>query len=253
MNKYVLVLAYDGSLFGGWQTQHRGNSVQEVLQNSFYDTFKKPVKLIAASRTDVGVHALGQVVLCKTEFDLPVDRLLKVWNDNLPASIVIQSLKKAKNFFHPWYNVFQKCYIYRIFCSKPTPFVASYGWHVKPAIDWARVKMALEFFVGMHDFKRFKHAQDDRVDTIREIKSVNLYYNRRYGAWSIEVKGKSFLRHMIRKIVGAVIFVGTHPDVPLELLQQLLITGTGHLQFPTAPACGLLLRSIEYTEVISDE
>lgn len=255
MNRYILILAYDGSSFGGWQTQHRGDSVQEALEKSFYNTFKKSVRLLAASRTDVGVHALGQVILCHTELDLPTDRLLKVWNDNLPASIIVRSLKKLKNLFHPWYNVYQKCYYYNVSTKKPLPFVAPFVWRVKAPIHWDRVKAVLELFVGTHNFKAFKHADDGRLNTIREIQDISLFYYKRYNVWCIAVTGKSFLRHMIRKIVGAALFIGTHENVSIESIKEALEAGNTALQFPTAPAQGLLLRSIEYRdmEVISDE
>jgi tRNA pseudouridine38-40 synthase len=252
-HRYVILIAYDGSFFGGWQTQRRGNSIQESLEDSFYATFKKSVRLIAASRTDVGVHAFGQVVLCLTDLDLAADRLLKVWNDNLPKSIMIRDLKKIKNKFHPWYNVYEKRYYYHIFCSRPLPFLAPYGWHVKAPVDWDRVKVALELFVGNHDFKAFKHSDDGRINTQREIKRIDLLYNKRYKVWCIEVRGKSFLRHMIRKMVGAALFIGIDTEVPIESIKEALEVGNSLFQFPTAPAQGLLLRSIQYMEVISNE
>jgi len=245
--RYILTIAYNGTSFGGWQTQHRNNSVQEILQSSFFDVFKMPIRLIAASRTDVGVHAFGQIVLGLTNLVIAPERLLKAWNDGLPSSIYIRFLKKDDTLFHPWYNVLEKKYYYHLVNTKLLPWVSPFVWQIQGNVDWAIVKDCLQLFSGTHDFFAFKHSEDMRENSVRTVKKIDLRYLKGSGFWRITVIGNSFLRHMIRKIVGAAIFIGMKDrNNQKEVVALMLATKQILLQIPTAPPQGLILQSITY-------
>ena len=108
MNHYRLVIAYDGTDYCGWQEQKNRLSIAQSLKKTFNVVFFKEVSILGASRTDAGVHALGQVALCKTDLDIPTQKMKLAWNNSLPSDIVIRSLQKKQLSFHPYYNVQQK-------------------------------------------------------------------------------------------------------------------------------------------------
>ncbi|HEB41881.1 MAG TPA: tRNA pseudouridine(38-40) synthase TruA, partial [Candidatus Dependentiae bacterium] len=118
MNRYKLVIAYDGTDYCGWQEQKDKPSITSVLKKTFNSVFGKEISIVGASRTDAGVHALGQVALGRTDLvAIPAERLQRAWNNVLPAHIVIRSLDQAVPSFHPFYNVEQKTYHYHFFLN----------------------------------------------------------------------------------------------------------------------------------------
>src|SRR5579863_8405368 len=123
MNKkiYKLVVSYDGSVYSGWQAQTEKPSVAQAMNNVFKRVFKKEVKVLGASRTDAGVHALGQVVRIKTDLDISPDTLRWAWNNGLPEDIAIRSLELVNDSFNPFCNVEQKTYYYHFFLERPSP------------------------------------------------------------------------------------------------------------------------------------
>ena len=244
--QYTLIIAFDGTRYTGWQQQPRAISIAETLQKVFLRVFKKPVWILGASRTDAGVHALGQVVFLRTDFFIQAHILKKALSDILPPDIVIRSAIVATDDFHPWYCVAQKTYYYHFFTRQPLPFIARYGWHYPYAVDYQKLQAALALFVGTHDFRSFVCAEDERVEMERTIDAINLSYIRRYGVYRIEVRGKKFLRHMIRRIVGAALYVASHKNVSICAISAILNKKDPRHNMPTAPAHGLLLRKIVY-------
>src|SRR5438105_1493444 len=112
MSRYKIILAYDGTRFSGWQKQPGKISIEQTIEDTFKKAFKKDLQCLAASRTDAGVHAMGQVLLGIYDLDLSPDRVLKIWNDRLPIDIKIRSIEPAADQFHPWYNIELKEYHY---------------------------------------------------------------------------------------------------------------------------------------------
>lgn len=245
--KYKLILAYDGTRYAGWQQQKELPSIEQVLKSSFTKVFGRTiVQMVAASRTDAGVHALGQVVLCSFEIELPPERIKKIWNDALPADVVIRSLVIAPTDFHPWYNVAHKEYCYYITTEKPLPFLAPYVWYSRGPLDFAKMKEALTLFVGTHDFTPFASADDERTDLVRTVDAVTISYLKKWRVWQITVIGKKFVRHMVRRMVGAAVYIAADKKRNCAILQQTLASGLRAHEYPTAPAQGLVLRSIKY-------
>ncbi|MGB8366856.1 MAG: tRNA pseudouridine(38-40) synthase TruA [Candidatus Babeliales bacterium] len=247
MNRYKFVVAYDGTDYFGWQEQKNKLSIVGELKKAFKYVFDKEISIVGASRTDAGVHALGQVALCRTDLAISVQQLQWAWNNVLPSSIVIKSLEQAKLLFHPFYRVEQKTYHYHFFLNRPLPFLSRYGWYYPYAIDHAILKQALNFFVGTHNFASFRNGEDTRENTIRTIDMINVTYLEHFNAFRIVIKGQKFLRHMIRRLVGASMAVASiNHRASLAVLQEIMTAQNPNHFLPNAPARGLLLDNIIY-------
>lgn len=243
---YKLIIAYDGSDYFGWQDQPEQISVVETLNRAFKTVFNEDIRVLGASRTDAGVHALGQCARIKTNLNIPTDRLKWAWNNALPADIMIRSLELVDDSFNPFCNVVQKTYYYHFFTERPLPFIQRYGCFYPYKIDFDLLRKALQFFVGTHDFCAFKSSSDKRENTVRTVDSITLEYLPRYKAYRITVKGQKFLRHMIRRIVGASLSVASKNNHTLEFLQQVMAARNPRHTLPNAPAQGLMLYKIIY-------
>lgn len=246
MNHYKLVIAYDGTNYYGWQEQRDKPSITQELKKTFTAVFGKKISIIGASRTDAGVHALGQIALCRTDLSLSASRIVSAWNNALPCDIVIRSLQEVQSQFHPYFGVKQKTYYYHFFLKRSLPFLSRYGWYYPYPINSAILKKALHFFVGTHDFTSFCSSSDIRKNRIRTIDMINLTHLNRFDMYRITIKGQKFLQHMIRRVVGASIAIASINNKSLDTLQEVMHAKNANHAFPNAPAKGLLLRNIIY-------
>ncbi len=243
---YKLVVAYDGSAYAGWQAQTEKPSVAHTMNYIFKRVFKTDIKVLGASRTDAGVHALGQVVRIKTDLTLEPEKLRWAWNNSLPADIAIRSLELVDDSFNPFCNVEQKIYYYHFFLDRPSPFLQRYGYYYPYPTDIHTLHKALQCFIGTHDFASFRSSEDTRVDTVRTIDAITVEYIKRLNVYRIVVKGQKFLRHMIRRIVGASLAIASRPGATIDMLQTILHKCDPAHTLPNAPAKGLLLKKIIY-------
>lgn len=247
MHIYQLCVAYDGTKYAGWQQQAECKTVLGAIEDPCRRIFRGTnIHFLGASRTDAGVHALGQVVRCITSLNLAGDDFARILNNSLPTDIHIRKVILAPEDFHPQANVVQKTYYYHIFTQRPLPFVARYGWHYRYPLDVDKLRQALQVFVGTHDFAAFYCAEDKRTDTMRTIDSISVTYMHRWHAYRITVKGHSFLRHMIRRIIGAAVQVASNPHHSVDLIQKALFEKNKQHAYINAPAHGLLLYAIRY-------
>jgi len=247
MNQYRLIIAYDGTKYYGWQAQKDLPAITSILRKTFVKVFKCDAFIRGVSRTDAGVHALGQVVSVKTQLDIPVEKLIFGWSNRLPDDIVIRSGERVELDHSIYDNVIQKTYYYHFFTQRPLPMIKRYGWYTGP-VDLEKLQSALQVFVGTHDFASFRSTEDERIDTVRTIDSITLEHYRRFGVYRISVHGKSFLRHMIRRIVGAAIAVASRKELDNSVLVQALSEKNPHQQLFTAPPEGLLLYKVRYKQ-----
>jgi tRNA pseudouridine38-40 synthase len=245
MNYYKVIVSYDGTSYQGWQEQKHGVTVSGILKSVFKSIFKKDISIVAASRTDAGVHADFQVARIKTTLNISAEYLKKIWSRGLPEDISIKSLKKVTTDFHPQKNVKQKTYIYKIFLKKPSPFISRFGYFLDRELDVKKLKKAVNVFVGRHDFRSFCTGYD-MSSTIRTIDSIKLRSVKEEDAIEIIVKGQSFLRYMIRRIVGACLQVSYKKDLTADDLIKALKEKNPLQKLPTAPAKGLILKKIQY-------
>ena len=246
MKRYKAVIAYDGTDYSGWIQQKERPSIVQTLQDSFVAVFGKPIRILGASKTDAGVHALGQVAIFETDIQVDPCKMLYAWNNLLPSSILIRSLVHDDQF-HPHYLVKQKIYYYHLFADRPLPFVARYGYFVSCPVDWQAFKDALQLFVGTYDFSAF-YTGNDREDAVRTIDEIRFEYIERYNVYRVVVIGERFLRHMVRRIVGAALAVASREGIAHANISDALQTSVMHSELPTAPARGLVLRKIIYEE-----
>jgi len=245
MQRYKIVIAYDGTDYCGWQKQKCEPSVAQAIEDTFATVFDKKIALTGVSRTDGGVHALGQVASFRTDFSIEPQKMFTAWNNMLPPDIVIRKLQIVLDDFNIHKNVEQKTYYYHFFTRRPLPFVQRYGWFYRYPIDIEKLKSAIKVFIGTYDFRSFCTG-DEHENTVRTIETIYLEYFRRYNIYRIVVKGPRFLRYMIRRIVGACIEVSSRKDMPITYLQDVLEEKNPEQTLPNAPAKGLMLYKIKY-------
>jgi len=245
MKKYKIIVAYDGTEYRGWQMQDDVPSIAKKMQDIFVFVFNKKIILRGASRTDAGVHALGQVATFTVDCDIPIGKIFYAWNNMLPPEIMIRSIDVVPKNFSVHKNVDQKTYVYHFFNERPLPFVQMYGWYLRYPVDIQKLQSALQVFVGTHDFRSFCTG-DEYEDTVRHIDLITMERIKRYNIYRIIVKGRSFLRYMIRRIVGASIEVASRDNLKISYLKEALKEKDPEQTLPNAPAKGLVLYKIKY-------
>jgi tRNA pseudouridine38-40 synthase len=245
LNYYKFIISYDGTDYAGWQSQGTGNTVCEVLLKAFLDVFKAQCSLRGVSRTDAGVHALGQVILLKTSVNLDPKKMAFAWNNRLPASIVVQNGVRVAPDFRLHANILEKTYLYHFCIEQPQPFKARYAWYFQKPLDLNKLNAALQLFVGTHDFRSYCTG-DDWEDTVRTIHSIELNYLPWAKMYRITIKGPRFLRYMIRRIVGACLQIASNSYVDIDILQNIMQQKNPQQALLNAPPSGLLLFNIRY-------
>ena len=246
MKQYKIIVAYDGSDYFGWQVQTEHITVAGVLQDTFKSVFGKEILIKAASRTDAGVHALGQTATFMADLIIDPVALRHAWQNILPESILIRGLEEISLDWNPRHNVKQKTYFYHFFQERPLPFFGRYGWYYRYPVNQEKLKEALNVFVGTHDFRSFCTG-DEYENTVRTIDAVDVEYLHRFRAYRISVKGPGFLRYMIRRIVGACLEVASRDTLQINDLKIALEKKNPLQLLPTAPAKGLMLYKIVYS------
>jgi tRNA pseudouridine38-40 synthase len=244
MQYYHIIVAYDGTNFFGWQSQKTGKTIVQTMQHCFFKTFQAQCTVLGVSRTDSGVHAEGQVALVTTELNIDPKRLQKAWNKSLPLSIMIKECQSVTADYNPFVGIVSKTYQYTIYKKRPLPFIAHFGWYYPFIINEKIFKNALSLFVGKHDFSAFSPFEPG-INTVRTIDNIEIKSDE--SNIVVTISGKSFIRHMIRRIVGAAVVVSTKQTRTIDDIVRLLHTKdtTGYC-FQTAPACGLCLIEIHY-------
>jgi len=252
MTVYKIIVAYDGTAYHGWQYQTNNIAVTQILQDSFEAVFKKQILISGASRTDAGVHALGQVACFSLDIKIAPGTLIFAWNNALPDDILVRDMKIVSDDFNPRHNVISKTYHYHFFINRPLPHVQRYGWYFPRTIDLDLLNQALQIFVGEHDFRSFCTGYDMR-STVREIHSIHLEYDNVMQAYRIVFKGPGFLRYMIRRIVGACLTVASKDDLSCNDILIAFEKKDPEQTLPNSPAKGLRLIEIFYKKDMEKE
>lgn len=246
MRRIKLTIAYDGTGYCGWQVQPNGLSVQQVLEEQLAEIVKAPVSVTGASRTDAGVHALGQVAVFDTEARMPADKYAFALNARLPRDIRIQGSCQMPLDFHPRFARTVKTYEYRIFnrtFSDPTRRL--YSFFCYRALDLEKMRRAAGWLVGEHDFAGFCTAKPEVTNTVRTVYSLDIL--REGDMITLRITGNGFLYNMVRIIAGTLIRVGDGSYAP-ERVQEILRTGDRFLAGETARPEGLTLVEIRYPD-----
>ncbi len=251
MKRVKLVLAYDGTNYCGWQLQPNGITIEEVLNKALKDLLHEDIQVIGASRTDSGVHALGNVAVFDTESRIPAEKMCFALNQRLPADVVIQSSCEVPLTWHPRKCNTIKTYEYRILNRKlPDPTVRLNSYFFYMPLDLEKMKQAAAYFVGEHDFKSFCSIRTQIEDTVRTITSLTL--EKEDDMIKLRISGNGFLYNMVRIIVGTLLKVGTGYYPPAHV-EEILDARSRTQAGPKAPAHGLTLVSIIEEEELQKE
>ena len=239
-----ITVAYDGTNYHGWQLQDNGITIEEELNRCLTELLGEEIKVIGASRTDSGVHALGNVAVFDTVNRMPAKKISYALNQRLPEDIRIQKSEEVLPDWHPRHCESRKTYEYRIYRGEfPMPVKRLYSHFIYTPLDAGRMREASAYLEGEHDFKSFCQTGAQVESTVRNLYS--LWVEEQDSDLVIRVCGSGFLYNMVRIIAGTLIEVGQgkrEPESMLQVLSALDRSAAG----PTAPANGLTLVKYEF-------
>lgn len=242
--KIALGVEYDGSRFCGWQTQPEGCSVQDALERALREVADAPVATICAGRTDAGVHALSQVVHFDTSARRPASAWVRGTNALLPPPCAVIWAHEVAGSFHARYSALSRCYRYILLndAVRPAAAHARVGWFHLP-LDLEKMRCAASLLVGEHDFSAFRSAECQARSPVRVVKRLEVARSGRHIVF--DVQANAFLHHMVRNIVGCLVYVGKG-RFPPEWVGELLAGRDRTRAAPTFDAAGLYLADVEY-------
>ncbi len=244
MRRIKLIVAYDGTNYCGWQIQPNGITIEEVLNKAICKLTSEQIAIIGASRTDSGVHSLGNVAVFDTESRIPAERFAYALNQKLPDDVVIVSSEEVPGNWHPRYQNSRKVYEYHICNSKvPIPTRRLYQSFVSYKLDVDRMRTGAAYLLGEHDFAGFCCIRTNAKSTVRTIYQLDVKQNG--DEVVIHVEGNGFLYNMVRIIAGVLIRVGRGYYEP-EKVKELLDGKERTKEAITAPPQGLFLVEIKY-------
>lgn len=251
MKRVMLTVAYDGTNYHGWQIQPNGETVEGVLNRCLSELMGEKIEVIGASRTDSGVHAMGNIAVFDTDSPIPADKISYALNRRLPEDIRVRKSQEVPDSFHPRHCVSRKTYEYRIYCASfSMPVRRLYTHFTYLPLDVDLMSRAAQYLVGTHDFKSFCSTEAQVETTVRQIETVKVWEERCPGQDQdceivIRVTGYGFLYNMVRIIAGTLMEAGRGHIAP-EQINRILEARDRQAAGPTAPACGLTLMGIEY-------
>ena len=237
-----LTVAYDGTNYHGWQLQPNGITIESVLNQALSDLLEENITVIGASRTDAGVHSLGNLAVFDTNTRIPAEKISYALNQRLPEDIVIQESKEVAANFHPRRCSSRKTYEYKILNRQfpdPTRRRDTYFYHY--GLDVEKMRKAAGFLVGEHDFKSFCSIHTSAETTVRTIYAIDV--KKEEDVIAIRIEGSGFLYNIVRIIAGTLVEVGNGKLEP-ETLKQILNQKARNAAGPTAPAHGLTMIGI---------
>lgn len=241
---YKMVVAYDGTAYRGWQVQPGGDTLQGRLQEALSRMAKAHVDVIAAGRTDAGVHALAQTAHFRLERTIPVDGMLRGLNTMIPDDIRVRAIEEAPSDFHARYSARSKTYRYYLDPgSVPLPFRSRFAVHYPYPLDRNALDQAAGSFLGEHDFAGFRASSCGAKTTTRCV--LESRWLDEASELVFEVTATGFLHHMIRNMVGTLLQIGGGKR-SVESITELFSSGDRTQAGPTAAAKGLHLIRVDY-------
>lgn len=249
MRRIKLTVAYDGTRYSGWQIQPNASTIEGCLDEAINKLTGEKIHVTGASRTDAGVHSMGNVAVFDTESTIPADKFAYALARFLPEDIVIQSSCQVEDIFHPRHCDTRKTYEYRILNTEfGNPIRRNYSWHVPYVLSVPEMQKATAFIIGEHDFKSFCCVRTDAESTVRTIYSIEVFTEGKSEADRevvIRITGNGFLYNMVRIIAGTLVSVGKG-QIPPERVKQMLEAKDRCVAGQTAPPQGLMLVKIDY-------
>ncbi len=246
--RYVLEIAYDGTAYGGWQTQKNTVTVQERLEEALSAAIGGSISVAASGRTDAGVHAAAQICHFDAETTIPPERFPEALNCRLPDDISVLRSAKAPEGFDCVRSAKRKTYCYRFYLSpRRNPLKERYATLVKGAVDVEKLRLAAKLFEGEHDFKAYCASGSDVKTTVRTIYSIEIAICGGRGGEVIEIyiTGSGFLYNMVRTMAGTLLGYAQGSISRQRLLNSLNERDRACVG-RTMPAKGLTLERVEY-------
>jgi tRNA pseudouridine38-40 synthase len=238
------VVAYDGTEYSGFQRQANALTVQEVLEAALAQVTQEAVPVLAAGRTDAGVHAIGQVIAFDTSWRHELDDLWRALNAVLPADIVFLQIEEAAPDFHPRYDAHSRRYRYTVYNAPVRqPLALRYSLHVAASLDVAAMDRAAQLLLGEHDFAAFGQPPKKDGITVRHVSAVE--WGRDAPWLYFDIEANAFLYRMVRSIVGTLLQVG-RSEMEVEEFAAVLASCDRDRAGPTAPPHGLCLVEVKY-------
>lgn len=239
-----LTVAYDGTNYHGWQIQKNGITIESELNRCLTELLKEEIEVIGASRTDAGVHALGNIAVFDTCNRMPAEKISYALNQRLPEDIRIQKSEEVALDWHPRHCESRKTYEYRIYRGTfPMPVKRLYSFFTYYKLDVGKMQEAASYLVGEHDFKSFCQANAQVLSTVRTIYTLDV--EEQGDDLVIRICGNGFLYNMVRIIAGTLMEVGQGKRQP-EDMQTILAAKERSAAGPTAPAHGLMLYKYDF-------
>ncbi|WP_051240735.1 tRNA pseudouridine(38-40) synthase TruA [Tepidiphilus margaritifer] len=242
--RWALLIEYAGQDFHGWQTQSAERTVQAVLESAVSALAAHPVRLHCAGRTDTGVHALAQVVHFDTVAERPASAWVRGVNARLPEDVAVRAAWPVSQAFHARYRATSRHYRYVLYNApvRPAVLTGRVGWEMRPlALEPMREAAAL--LLGTHDFSAFRAAQCQARSPVKTLHRLEI--TRRGPFLHFDAHADAFLHHMVRNLVGALVYVGKG-RFPPEWVGEVLERRERALAAPTFAAAGLYFCGVEY-------
>ena len=244
MRRVKLTIAYDGTNYCGWQIQPNGITIEEIVNKALSKLTGEKIVVIGASRTDSGVHAMGNVAVFDTETTIPPERVAMAVNRILPEDIVVVKSEEVPLDFHPRYCDCEKTYEYHIVNTRiPIPTKRLTNYFVSYELDLDKMREGASYLIGEHDFASFCNIKTDVESTVRTVKELEILENGE--EITIRISGNGFLYNMVRIIVGTLIRVGRGFYEPVQV-KEILEAKNRKEAGVTAPPHGLMLMEIRY-------
>ena len=243
MKRVMLKVAYDGTNYHGWQVQDGATTIESELNRAIEEITHEKIEVSGASRTDAGVHAMGNLAVFDTEARMPAEKFSYALNTRLPEDIRVVGAEEVPTDFHPRFTDTEKTYMYRICNAEfPDPIKRLYTFFSYTKYDVDKMQQAADHLVGEHDFKSFASVHTQAKTTVREVTGVKV--ERVENEIQITVRGYGFLYNMVRIIAGTLLEVGAGKYEP-EHVREILEASDRSKAGPTAPAHGLTLIEIK--------
>lgn len=244
MRNIKLTIEYDGREFNGWQKQPTKSNIQGTIEKAIEEITGENVELNASGRTDAGVHALGQVANFKTNSNIQIEKMAIAINSKLKKSIVIKKAEEVEENFHSRLSCKKKTYRYIINNSYEGTAIYRYlETHIPNKLNFDKMKEAIKYFEGEHDFKAFKASGTSSKSSVRTIYKADIF--KKDDRIYIELTGNGFLYNMVRIIAGTLVDVGIEKIKP-EDIRNIIDEGNREKAGKTLPPNGLYLVNVEY-------
>ena len=240
------VVAYQGNNYQGWQKQSDTPSVEETIEKVFSKILNRDINIYGSGRTDAGVHAYHQTFHFDVEKeDLELDKLKYAVNSLLPKDIFIKELKIVSDDFHARFSIKEKTYEYVIRFGNRDVFNYQNEATIPFPTDIELLKKSLSLFIGKHNYQNFTSKEEDEAGFVREIKEINVDYDKENNRLKICLTGNGFMRYMVRYIVGTSLAVAQGKE-DISFIERNLDANKRNIVSYKAPAEGLFLKDVKY-------